>query len=55
MPDVSKRKKFNELKDFMAKRVLKHREYFEKNNSIFCFFIAQIIESKQLRSSSRHF
>lgn len=34
MPDVSKRKKFNELKGFMNNRVLEHKEYFEKNNSI---------------------
>lgn len=34
MPDVSKRKKFNELKGFMDNRVLEHEEYFEKNNSI---------------------
>lgn len=55
MLDVSKRKKFNELKDFMAKRVLKHREYFEKIIQFSDFFIAQIIKLKRLRSSSHHF
>lgn len=29
-----RKKKFNELKDFTDNRVLEHKEYFEKNNSI---------------------
>ncbi|MBB1078783.1 Abi family protein [Limosilactobacillus sp. STM2_1] len=34
MPDVSRKEKFKELKDFMEDRVLEHKEYFKNNSEI---------------------